>query len=164
MRRISNPCFYIANLWLKSASSVLNLLSASVLILSCSHSNLWVFAHSSASSLARCSCSCSKLTRRRSWSSRSWSNFAWVSARMAAISFYDLKGLSSVILATTMWSGLSESPSISEQREEKLKSPQFWGSMVGQGSSIIRYKGTKQLAMKIVSRLVERGTNAVLDI
>lgn len=77
------------------------------------------------------------------------------------------RGLASVILATTMWATLEASESgheIGLQREQQLRKPEFWGSMVDRGSAIIKHDGTKESARAIVTRLVERGTQVVLDI
>jgi hypothetical protein len=77
------------------------------------------------------------------------------------------RGLASVILATTMWATLEASESgreIGLQREQQLRKPEFWGCMVDRGSEIIKHDGTKESARAIVTRLVERGTQVVLDI
>jgi hypothetical protein len=77
------------------------------------------------------------------------------------------RGLSSVILATTMWAGLEGMDAGQEtgrKREEELRMPQFWGSMVDRGSEIVKHDGTKESARSIISRLVDKGTQVVLDI
>lgn len=77
------------------------------------------------------------------------------------------RGLSSVILATTMWASLESTEAgqeVGRKREEELRMPQFWGSMVDRGSEIIKHDGTKESARSIISRLVEKGTQVVLDI
>jgi hypothetical protein len=77
------------------------------------------------------------------------------------------RGLSSVILATTMWTGLEVTDvgqEVGRKREEELRMPQFWGSMVDLGSEIVKHDGTKESAYSIISRLVDKGTQVVLDI
>jgi hypothetical protein len=77
------------------------------------------------------------------------------------------RGLSSVILATTMWTGLEGTDAgqeVGRKREEELRMPQFWGSMVDRGSEIVKHDGTKKSAHSIISRLVDKGTQVVLDI
>ena len=77
------------------------------------------------------------------------------------------KGLSSVILATTMWASLENTDAgqeIGRKREEELRMPQFWGSMVDRGSEIVKHDGTKESAHSIISRLVDKGAQVVLDI
>ena len=76
-------------------------------------------------------------------------------------------GLSSVILATTMWAALESTESgqeIGRQREQELSKPEFWGSMTERGSEIVKHDGTKDSARAIIGRLVDRQTNVVLDI
>jgi len=77
------------------------------------------------------------------------------------------RGLSSVILATTMWASLESTDAgqeIGRKREEELRMPQFWGSMVDRGSKIVKHDGTKESAHSIISELVDKGTQVVLDI
>ena len=77
------------------------------------------------------------------------------------------RGLSSVILATTMWTSLESTDAgqeVGRKREEELRMPQFWGSMVDRGSEIVKHDGTKESALSIISRLVDKGTQVVLDI
>jgi hypothetical protein len=77
------------------------------------------------------------------------------------------RGLSSVVLATTMWAGLEGTAGGQEigiKREEELRTPQFWGSMAERGSAIVRHNGTKESAHSIISQLVEKGKPVVLDI
>jgi len=77
------------------------------------------------------------------------------------------RGLSSVILATTMWTSLESTAAgleVGQKREEELRMPQFWGSMVDRGSKIVKYDGTKESAYSIISQLVDKGTQVVLDI
>lgn len=77
------------------------------------------------------------------------------------------RGLSSVILATTMWTSLEstdDGQEIGRRREEELRMPQFWGSMVDRGSEIVKHDGTKESAQSIISRLVDKGSQVVLDI
>ncbi|KAF8850293.1 hypothetical protein BDZ45DRAFT_196964 [Acephala macrosclerotiorum] len=77
------------------------------------------------------------------------------------------RGLSSVVLATTMWSTLDSTESGKEtgrQREQELRKPEFWGSMTERGSEIVKHDGTKDSARAIIDRLVNRESNVVLDI
>ncbi|KAF4625165.1 hypothetical protein G7Y89_g13004 [Cudoniella acicularis] len=77
------------------------------------------------------------------------------------------RGLSSVILATTMWTSLESTDAgqeVGRKREEELRMPQFWGSLVDRGSEIVKHDGTKESAHSIISRLVDKGTQVVLDI
>lgn len=77
------------------------------------------------------------------------------------------RGLSSVILATTMWAGLEGMDAgneIGSNREKELHMPQFWGSMFDRGSEIVRHDGTVESARTIISRLVDRKAQVVLDI
>lgn len=77
------------------------------------------------------------------------------------------RGLSSVILATTMWSNLEGTDAGQETgrlREAELRMPQFWGSMADRGSEIVKHDGTKESARSIISRLVDKGTDVILDI
>lgn len=77
------------------------------------------------------------------------------------------RGLSSVILATTMWTSLESTDAgqeVGRRREDELRMPQFWGSMVDRGSEIIKHDGTKESALSIISKLVNKGTQVVLDI
>lgn len=72
-----------------------------------------------------------------------------------------------MILATTMWAGLEGTNAGNEiglKREKELRMPQFWGSMVDRGSEIIRHGGTVESARSIISRLVDREVQVVLDI
>ncbi|KAK3299251.1 P-loop containing nucleoside triphosphate hydrolase protein [Chaetomium fimeti] len=87
------------------------------------------------------------------------------------------RGLSSVVLATTMWKGLEateEGRQIGQQRSEDLQKPEFWGGMIKRGSRIVKHDGSPESAKLIVGSLIDAvttgGTNgedsrgAVLDI
>ncbi|KAH8800296.1 P-loop containing nucleoside triphosphate hydrolase protein [Xylogone sp. PMI_703] len=77
------------------------------------------------------------------------------------------RGLSSVILATTMWGALESTESGKEiglQREQELRKPKFWGSMIERNSEIVRHDGTVDSARAIIGLLVDRGRDVVLDI
>ncbi|EAQ90639.1 hypothetical protein CHGG_02574 [Chaetomium globosum CBS 148.51] len=86
------------------------------------------------------------------------------------------RGLSSVVLATTMWKGLDateEGRQIGQQRSEDLQKPEFWGVMIKRGSRIIKHDGSPESAKSIVGSLIDGATNgaegqgsrgAVLDI
>ncbi|KAH7351273.1 P-loop containing nucleoside triphosphate hydrolase protein [Rhexocercosporidium sp. MPI-PUGE-AT-0058] len=77
------------------------------------------------------------------------------------------RGLASVILATTMWQALETTEAgreIGLQREQELQKPEFWGSMIERGSKIVKHDGSAESARDIVSSLVERETDVVLDI
>jgi hypothetical protein len=70
-------------------------------------------------------------------------------------------------MATTMWTSLEGTDAgqeVGRKREEELRMPQFWGSMVDRGSEIVKHDGTKECAFSIISRLVDKGTQVVLDI
>jgi GTP-binding protein EngB required for normal cell division len=87
------------------------------------------------------------------------------------------RGLSSVVLATTMWKGLEateEGRQIGQQRTEDLQKPEFWGVMIKRGSRIVRHDGSPESAKSIVGSLIDGATKggtkgedsrgAVLDI
>jgi hypothetical protein len=66
-----------------------------------------------------------------------------------------------------MWTSLESTDAgqeVGRKREEELQMPQFWGSMVDRGSEIVKHDGTKESALSIISRLVDKGTQVVLDI
>lgn len=71
--------------------------------------------------------------------------------------------LSSVILATTHWSTVSD-PVGSEREQELMQTEDFWGGMVGRGSQVVRHDGSKQSALKIITDLVGRRIRITLDI
>jgi hypothetical protein len=77
------------------------------------------------------------------------------------------RGLSNVVLATTMWSDLMRSDVGEEtglKRENELSMKQFWGSMLDRGSEMVRHDGTKDSALSIVSSLVQKKSKVILDI
>jgi hypothetical protein len=77
------------------------------------------------------------------------------------------RGLSSVILATTMWATLEaseEGQEIGRKRELELQRPEFWGTMIKRGSEIVKHEGTAESARTIISHLVEKDARVVLDI
>jgi predicted GTPase len=73
------------------------------------------------------------------------------------------KGLSCVVLATTMWSQVS--PAEGERRENELKSKQeFWGEMIKQGSTVMRQDQAEVSAIKIIQYILGKRRRMVLDI
>ncbi len=70
------------------------------------------------------------------------------------------KGLPSVVLATTMWSKVSELEG--SWYEEELKAPGgFWRDMIRHGSAVFRYDDTHESALNIISYVLNLGrTNA----
>jgi peptidoglycan/xylan/chitin deacetylase (PgdA/CDA1 family) len=73
------------------------------------------------------------------------------------------EGLSSVVLATTMWRGVEMDRAL--QREQQLvTSPKFWAGMIAKGSKVMRQDQEAESAMAIVDYLVARKRPVVLDI
>jgi len=73
------------------------------------------------------------------------------------------KGLSCVVLATTMWSQVT--PEEGERREKELISKQeFWGEMIKQGSAVMRQDRAEVSAIQIVQYILKKRRRMVLDI
>lgn len=73
------------------------------------------------------------------------------------------KGLSCVVLATTMWSQVT--PEEGERRENELISkPEFWGEMIKQGSTVKRQDRAEVSAIEIIQYILSKRRRMVLDI
>lgn len=83
--------------------------------------------------------------------------------------FKDICGsgsLSSVVLVTTMWDRFNDEEIIAatKREEELVSNPEFWGSMIRQGSLTYRHFGTRESASHIVSSIIAKTTTTVLQI
>jgi hypothetical protein len=73
------------------------------------------------------------------------------------------KGLSSVVLATTMWNTVS--PEEGARREHELVSnKEFWAEMVKYGSKVFRHDDGEASAIKIIQYILSQRRRMVLDI
>ncbi|KAH7351272.1 P-loop containing nucleoside triphosphate hydrolase protein [Rhexocercosporidium sp. MPI-PUGE-AT-0058] len=73
------------------------------------------------------------------------------------------KGLSCVVLATTMWSQID--PDDGQRRERELVSnKEFWGEMVKQGSRVMRQDRDEASAIQIIQYILQQRHRMVLDI
>jgi len=73
------------------------------------------------------------------------------------------KCFSEVTLVLTWWDRVD--PAIGVATEHELTSTEpFWGSMVKQGSRVVRYSHSRDLAMSIVDSVVERQRMIVLEV
>ena len=73
------------------------------------------------------------------------------------------EGLSSVILATTMWDHVRASDG--DRREAELKTTdRFWGDMVRVGSRVMRHTNDRNSALNIIDSLIVRNMTTVLEI
>ena len=73
------------------------------------------------------------------------------------------KGLSCVVLATTMWSQVTSDEG--ERRENELISkPEFWGEMIKQGSTVLRQDRAEVSAIQIIQYILSKRSRMVLDI
>lgn len=64
-------------------------------------------------------------------------------------------GLESVVLATTMWSGVDEATAL--KREQELTThPRFWAGMIAKGSTVFRHDRAIESAMEIVWYLIKK--------
>ncbi|CZR55861.1 uncharacterized protein PAC_05749 [Phialocephala subalpina] len=71
--------------------------------------------------------------------------------------------LKNVILATTMWSNVT--PEKGTERESQLLStPEFWGWMKAQGSTVRRHMGDRRSAVKIIDYFVNQKSHVTLEI
>jgi GTP-binding protein EngB required for normal cell division len=76
------------------------------------------------------------------------------------------RGLSSVVLATTMWKGLEateEGRKVGQQRSEDLQKPEFWGVMIKRGSRIVKHDGSPESAKSIIGSLIDSATKDGID-
>ncbi|KAL5353743.1 hypothetical protein ACLOAV_001784 [Pseudogymnoascus australis] len=70
---------------------------------------------------------------------------------------------SSVVLATTMWSEVSDHDG--NRRELELRtSKEFYGSMVSKGSTMFRHTGDRNSAMNIIAHLINKRSTTLLNI
>ena len=77
--------------------------------------------------------------------------------------------LNSVVLATTHWTNAETGATISESTgqariNELIETESFWGGMIHRGSRVERHDGSRQSAMAIVSKIVDRKIRVILDI
>jgi hypothetical protein len=73
------------------------------------------------------------------------------------------KGLSCVVLATTMWSSVS--PEEGARRENELiAKKEFWGEMIKQGSQVFRQDEGEVSAIKIIHHILAQRRRMVLEI
>ncbi|KAF8862967.1 hypothetical protein BDZ45DRAFT_145841 [Acephala macrosclerotiorum] len=71
--------------------------------------------------------------------------------------------LKNVILATTMWSNVT--PEKGAERESQLLStPEFWGWMKAQGSTVRRHMGDRRSAVKIIDFFADQKSHVTLEI
>ena len=72
--------------------------------------------------------------------------------------------LSSVVLATTMWSKVEQAEG--EKRQEQLEqTDEFWGDMLRQGSTVTRHHNSVESAWKVIDGILESNRKPmVLDI
>jgi len=73
----------------------------------------------------------------------------------------------SVVLTTTMWGDVGLDPEaerLAAKRESELQKPAFWGTMLQQGSQMVRHTGKADSARGIVARLIDKDTHVELDI
>ncbi|KAK7902298.1 hypothetical protein LTR67_001943 [Exophiala xenobiotica] len=79
-----------------------------------------------------------------------------------------LNNLNSVILATTFWTdenGNTVPEAVGQVRINELQqTEEFWGGMIAKGSRVEKHDGSANSARRIVSNLVDRRIQAVLDI
>ncbi|KUJ18934.1 uncharacterized protein LY89DRAFT_696320 [Mollisia scopiformis] len=71
--------------------------------------------------------------------------------------------LKNVILATTMWS-LVDREKGAEREAQLLSTPEFWGWMKDQGSTVMRHSGDRRSAVEIIDHFVEQNVPMTLDI
>ncbi|KAK1757205.1 P-loop containing nucleoside triphosphate hydrolase protein [Echria macrotheca] len=72
-------------------------------------------------------------------------------------------GLSSVVLATTMWDTVPLDKA--EEREEELKTtPEFWGGLIEHGCRVFRQNDGSVSAARIIRHIVSRGKPTTLQI
>ncbi|KXX82681.1 Reticulocyte-binding protein 2 a [Madurella mycetomatis] len=73
------------------------------------------------------------------------------------------QSMSSTVLATTMWSGVT--PEVGNARELELKeTAEFWGDMIREGSTVYRHTDDHHSAINIISFLTDRDTKTVLEL
>jgi hypothetical protein len=73
------------------------------------------------------------------------------------------KAYQSVVLATSMWSKVTEEEG--ERREKELiETPEFWGHMYQKGSQVFRYLNTRESGLDLVKQILELHLEVTLDI
>jgi hypothetical protein len=73
------------------------------------------------------------------------------------------QSMSSVVLATTMWSGVT--PDEGAIRETDLRdTAEFWGDMLKEGSAMYRHTNDIHSALNIITHLINRKTTTVLGL
>ena len=73
------------------------------------------------------------------------------------------QSMSSTVLATTMWSGVTAE--VGNAREQELKeTAEFWGDMIREGSTVYRHTDDHHSAVNIISFLTDRDTKTVLGL
>ncbi|RYP22870.1 hypothetical protein DL765_001466 [Monosporascus sp. GIB2] len=73
------------------------------------------------------------------------------------------QSMSSIVLATTMWSEVT--PEVGDAREVELKeTAEFWGDMIREGSTVYRHTDDHNSAINIISFLADRDTKTVLGL
>lgn len=71
--------------------------------------------------------------------------------------------LNSVVLATTMWEKVTTLDG--EKRERELVGTQmFWGSMLDQGSQVLRHQNNTESAFRIIDLIIDSRKTVILDI
>lgn len=60
-----------------------------------------------------------------------------------------------VVIATTMWGEVNKSVGISRE-QERIKSDSFWGTMVKQGTKVVRHDDNRESACKIVRMFLNK--------
>jgi hypothetical protein len=73
------------------------------------------------------------------------------------------ESLSSVVLATSMWSKVSEE--VGQRREKQLKeNKDMWADMIRQGSVVFRHDDTQESAIKIIDFILHQRRTTVLSL
>jgi hypothetical protein len=73
------------------------------------------------------------------------------------------ESLSSVVLATNMWSKVSED--VGKRREQELKEDRDkWADMIGNGSVVFRHDDTRESALRIVDFILSKKQTTVLNL
>ncbi len=73
------------------------------------------------------------------------------------------KAYQSVVLATSMWSRVSEDEG-RERERQLIETDDFWGHMCKQGSRVFRYLNTQQSALELVGYILSMHSKVTLDI
>ena len=74
------------------------------------------------------------------------------------------ENLSSVVLATTMWDSRGSQADKQMRQQALIETAGFWGSMIDQGSTVLRHDNTQASAFKIIDHIIEQKRSVVLDI